>query len=272
LRTEAGFPSAYAFYHRNGGRRVFPFTYSFYLKLEKGRALPRPPWLARIVSALRLPPDDASLRALIHDYLQDLVSDRMFFDVFVRPMLRVEGAPPAPVAKAVRRLISEQAYHLTPAQFAAVASSPNTHWVFECLVNSRKPQTVERLAEVLRVTEEAVRAAIHLLDKAGLAKRIGRNRVSCPIACRFYVFPKEYPGFDEDRARLVSACESQAAKRGRDLFNAGIMIRAEEGDAKRGLEGLQRAMEAASAYSVYDDGRDSAFFLFETRVRRILPF
>ncbi len=50
------------------------------------------------------------------------------------------------------------------------------------------------------------------------------------------------------------------------------MIRAEEGDAKRGLEGLQRAMEAASAYSVYDDGRDSAFFLFETRVRRILPF
>lgn len=248
-----------------------PFTYSYYLKLEKGRALPKPSWLARIVSALRLPIDGESMRALVLEYLADLLADKMFFDSFVRPIIRV-GRNSEPGGKVVKRLLSEQAYHLTPKQFAAVASSPETHWAFECIVNSRKPQTLRKIADALRAPEDGIRDAIERLEAVGLAKRLSNDRVGCPIACRFYVFPKDYPGFEQDRERLIAACDAQSKKRGRDLFNAGIMIRAEEGDARRALEGLQRAMESASAYSIYDDGRDSAFFLFETRVRRILPF
>ena len=63
LRREAGFPSAYRFYHRNGGRRHFGFTYVHYLRLEKGAKAPRAEAFGAILKALRLAPaaDGAAL-------------------------------------------------------------------------------------------------------------------------------------------------------------------------------------------------------------------
>ena len=41
-RTAAGFNTAYKFYHRNGGRRHFKFTFVHYARIERGLSLPRP--------------------------------------------------------------------------------------------------------------------------------------------------------------------------------------------------------------------------------------
>ena len=39
-RREAGFISAYSYYHDNGGKTVFRFSYRMYLLIEQGKILP----------------------------------------------------------------------------------------------------------------------------------------------------------------------------------------------------------------------------------------
>src|SRR5579885_2903577 len=87
LRLEAGFPTPYAFYHRNGGRRVFPFTFAYYLKLERGRHLPRPEWLPVLLSLLRLPPSEELYGRFVTDYLRDHFGSEENYRSLVEPLL-----------------------------------------------------------------------------------------------------------------------------------------------------------------------------------------
>src|SRR5438874_9152894 len=48
-RRERGCPSAYGFFHGNGGRKRFGFTYPYYLLIEQGARLPSARHLGRIL-------------------------------------------------------------------------------------------------------------------------------------------------------------------------------------------------------------------------------
>jgi hypothetical protein len=88
LRKEAGFHTSYAFYHRNGGRRTFPFTYAYYAKIERGQGLPRGEWLDLFLQLLRIRSREDSRRRLVVDYLRDLMGDEKAFDALVDPLLK----------------------------------------------------------------------------------------------------------------------------------------------------------------------------------------
>ncbi len=87
LRKEAGFHTSYAFYHRNGGRRIFPFTYAYYAKIERGCGLPRGEWLPLLLKLLKIESVSESREALLRDYLCDLFGHEETFDLLVAPML-----------------------------------------------------------------------------------------------------------------------------------------------------------------------------------------
>ena len=87
FRKEAGFHTSYAFYHRNGGRRTFPFTYAYYAKIERGCGLPRGEWLPLFLQLLKIESVPESREALLRDYLCDLFGDEGTFDSLVKPML-----------------------------------------------------------------------------------------------------------------------------------------------------------------------------------------
>jgi len=90
-RIAAGYQTAYSFDHTNGGRRVFPFTYAYYLEIERGSSLPRPEWLALIIRTMRTIGVSPKARLAI-DYLKDL-SGASYTDLFA-PFLSVPDAPP----------------------------------------------------------------------------------------------------------------------------------------------------------------------------------
>ena len=71
---EAGFPSAYRFYHRNGGRRHFGLTYVHYLRLEKGAKAPRAEAFGAILKALRLAPPPTARARFSASYLLDVLA------------------------------------------------------------------------------------------------------------------------------------------------------------------------------------------------------
>ena len=83
LRREAGFPSAYRFYHRNGGRRHFGFTYVHYLRLEKGAKAPRAEAFGAIIKALRLAPAAEGARLMFRAYLLDVLGSPEAYELIV---------------------------------------------------------------------------------------------------------------------------------------------------------------------------------------------
>lgn len=271
LRTEAGFSTPYAFYHKNGGRHVFPFTFTYYVKLEQGRHLPRAEWLPLLLSLLRIPPTDELYRRFVTDYLRDVFVTDENYASLVAPLL---AAPPArnPGQQTVKRLLSEQAYHLTPAQYKALLSSAETYWTFECLVNDRGSFSAEELASITGFPAARVAASLKLLKAHRLVKAAAKGRFKSPLVGKFYVFPRQFPGIELHRRKLAGYLDAMAAKRGASIHESGVMIRAGAGDVHQAITGFRDAIEAATAYSVYEKTDDSGIFFLQIRARKFLDF
>lgn len=271
LRREAGFPTPYAFYHRNGGRRVFPFTFAYYLKLERGKHLPRPEWLPVLLSLLRIPPTDELYRTFVTDYLRDHFGTEENYRSLIGPLLRSKHED-SYAQQTVKRLLSEQAYHLTPAQYKAVVGDAATYWAFECLVNDRGSFSAEELAKVTGLPKAALAAGLKTLVAHKLAKRATGGKVRSPLAGKFYMFPRAFPGIADWQKKLRRHLDEMTARRGAVLHDSGMVIRAEEGAVHRSVAALRDALENSTAYSVYEKAEGSGVFHLRVQVRKALDF
>ncbi len=271
LRRDAGFHTPYAYYHRNGGRRVFPFTFAYYLKLERGKHLPRPEWLPLLLALLRVPPTDEMHRLFVLDYLKDLFVTEETFRSLVAPLLR--DAVPAPLAsRAAKRLIQDQAYHLTEAQCRGLIAEPAAYWAFECLVNDRGSFTAEELAEPLGLPEAVVARGLKRLAALKLAKRAVSGRWKSPLAGKYYVMPMAFPGYAALHKRFAGMVDAMIARRGVVLHESGVTVRTDEASMRRAVSALRDALESASAYSTHDKAEGSGIFFLQTRVRKAFDF
>jgi len=271
LRLESGVPTPYAFYHRNSGRHVFPFTFAYYLKLERGLHPPRPEWLPVLLSLLRLPPSDELYRRFVTDYLRDHFGTEENFQSLLGPLLASKHEKNYGQQTA-KRLLSEQAYHLTPAQYKAVVADAATYWAFECLVNDRASFGVDELAALTGLPQAALEAGLKKLVAHKLARRASKGKYRSPLAGKFYQFPRAFPGIETYRAKLARHIKEMVARRGALLHESGVMIRAEEGAVRRALSALRDALEASTAYSVYEKAEGSGVFLLQIRARKAFDF
>ncbi|TPW21040.1 MAG: hypothetical protein FD126_1087 [Elusimicrobia bacterium] len=176
LRIESGFTAPYAFYHRNGGRRVFPFTFAYYLKLERGEHLPRPEWLPILLSLMRIPPSNELYRRFVTDYLRDHFGTEENFQSLVGPLLATKHER-RDDQQTAKRLLSEQVYHLTPTQYKAIVSNAATYWAFECLVNDRGSFGPDDLARITGLPKAAFEAALKTLVAQKVARRVSGGNV-----------------------------------------------------------------------------------------------
>lgn len=271
LRLESGFTTPYAFYHRNGGRHVFPFTFAYYLKLERGKHLPRPEWLPILLSLLRIPPSDELYRRFVTDYLRDHFGTEENYQSLVGPLL-ISKHEKNYGQQTTKRLLSEQAYHITPAQYKAIVGDEATYWAFECLVNDRGSFGAEDLAKITGLPKAALAAGLRKLVAHKLARRVAAGRFKSPLAGKFYMFPRTFPGLETYRKKLAKHIDGMVARRGAVTHESGVMIRAEEGAVHRSIAAMRDALEASTAYSVYDKAEGSGVFLLQIRARKALDF
>jgi hypothetical protein len=271
LRRESGFSTPYAFYHKNGGKHAFPFTFAYYLKIERGESLPRPQWLPALLSLLRIPPTEALYRKFVTDYFKDVCGDEDTYQALISPLL-CHHIKEKPEKQAAKRLMTEKAYHISPAQFKAILTSHATCWSFECLVNDIGSFTAEELAETTELPLKEIKAGLKKLLSHKLIKKSKSGRYSSPLATKFYIYPRTYKDFEKDRARLWLLEDQMSKKLGAELFNGGILMRAEEGAVRKAMRGLSDSIEAAGAYSVDEKGEGTGLFLLQARVRKILNF
>lgn len=268
-RAAAGFNTAYKFYHHNGGRRHFSFTFVHYLRVEKGASLPKPEGLERILIALRLLPTQGEARELLLGYLRGYLGKRA--DYILNPLFSLERQPAGCSAGPMGWMKAHSSVHLTPGEFTVMAAGPEAYWCMEALCSDSGAWSPKELAAKLGFEEKKTAAALESLRKAGLAVKSGAGRYSCRHQEKFFTYPGRLEGMGP-ALDAVKKYWAQAGRTGRDFLERVELVRAEDGAVSNYRLQLSQALDGANAYATHIGSGTSGFFLIETRIRKLKRF
>jgi len=273
LRREAGFPSAYRFYHRNGGRRHFGFTYVHYLRLEKGAKAPRSEAFGAILKALRLAPAADGARTLFRSYLLDVLGSPEAYELIVGSVSKsVPTVSPTLAEGGFDRLKREHLMHMSPEQFTAVARDETVYWTSELLLNDDGSWTPKELAERLGCPAKDAAEALDSLTKAKLLRATSPGRYKTRQPGKFWTFPGRSKGMEPFLDRVRGFWDAMAKRQGGPFGERLELVRASSSVMRQYMNALHRAVDEANLASTHSKGEDTALFLIEGRVRRLLPF
>lgn len=267
-RAAAGFDTAYKFYHRNGGRRHFGFTFVHYMRIEKGASVPQPEGLERIMLALRLLPTQAEARELLISYLRASLGGGRCADYVLEPLFSGQ-APAAGGADPMTWMKAHSSVHLSPQEFTAMASSEAAYWCAEALCSDGGAWTAAALAARLELDPKAAARGLEALRKTGLAVKTAAGRYKCRHQGKFFTYPGRLEGMGAQLEAVNGYLEKAG---GPDFFERLELVRAEEGAMSNFRLQLAQAMDSANAYAAHSAGRDTGFYLIRLRMRRLKSF
>lgn len=268
-RAAAGFNTAYKFYHSNGGRRHFGFTFVHYLRVEKGGSFPGPEGLERIFIALRLLPTQGEARELLVSYLRGYLGKGA--DYILNPLLSLEAQPAGGSAGPMQWMKAHNSVHLDPAEFTAMAASPVSYWCMEALCNDSGAWSPKELAAKLGFEQKKTADALESLRKAGLAVKSGAGKYRCRHQGKFFTYPGRLEGMGP-ALDAVKKYWAEAGKSAGDFFERVELVRAEDGAVSNYRLQLAQAMDGANAYATHAGSATSGFFLIETRIKKLRKF
>lgn len=273
LRREAGFPSAYRFYHRNGGRRHFGFTYVHYLRLEKGAKAPRSEAFGAILKALRLAPAADGARKLFRSYLLDVLGSPEAYELIVGSVsASVPTVSPTLAEGGFERLKREHLMHMNPEQFTAVSKDETSYWTSELLLNDNGVWTPKDIADRLGCTTKQASDALDSLTKAKLLRTTSPGKYKTRQPGKFWTFPGRSKGMEPLLDRVRGYWDAAAKRQGGPFGERLELVRASASVMRQYMNALHRAVDEANLASTHSKGEDTALFLIEGRVRRLLPF
>lgn len=271
-RKEAGFSTAYRFYHDNGGAAAFKVSYRNYLMMEQGRNLPVLGRLARILVALRMPQASPVARDLTRAWLRTMAGDEMYADL-LEPLFSpaAPGGPGSPADEALRRTLAENKFHITLEQLEALSSSFETFKCSFTLESDSGSWTAESLAKAVGIKKAEAAKALRDLLKTELVKAEGKAAYRSRVAGKLVEYPATAALRPEIRTRIKGYFKRLEQESPVEFANMG-MLRA-DADALRGYYAmLKSAVEASHAYSTVKKTPKSAGFYIVTRVHRLWNF
>jgi hypothetical protein len=264
VRASAGYRTAYAFYHSNGGRRVFPFTYAYYLKIERGGSLPRPEWVVLIMRTMRIIGVPQKAR-LVTDFLKDLAGPA-YQDLFA-PYL---AAPEEPlVQQSLRKLRGRLAEHVTPRQLQALAASPEAYGCFLILISTGAALKTNELALRLGAPEGACAAALHDLRRNGLLRERAGGRYEIARVGRHYTIPDD-AGSLRVRKTLHAHTDELFARAGTTEYDGWVTARLPGAEIGSVIQGLQEVFQVVAGNATPMSATpDADMYLIEGKIRRL---
>ncbi len=155
LRKEAGFRTAYRFYHDNGGTQVLKLTYRKYLLMEQGKLLPNFNRLKVLFYPLRILDRTSAASELTLAWLRTMAGEEDYRDVIMPLFSQGRPAEHSPMHKAMKRVLSDRKVHISPAQLAAVYSDLGTYKCFLALSNDSGRYTPGELGKAVGLTAGA---------------------------------------------------------------------------------------------------------------------
>lgn len=271
IRREAGYPTAYAFYHKNGGRRVFPFTYVHYLRFERAVSLPRAEWMPVLFFSLRLPQHSSGVRELSLAYLRALLRTEEAAHAVLEPLLAAPKGPEFAEASAARYR-ARQTVHLTPRQFEAIAADPVTYWCSEFLLNEEGSLTVSELALLAGAPAAKVRASLRHLVAAKLVRASSKDRYKARSPGRLYSFPGRLPGMKPALERIAGYWDAKASEKGGTVAWRLDLVRTSPARVAAFAGRLLETVDSAADLGVQTKGDDTGFYAVRAEIKKILSY
>ena len=270
LRKTAGFPTAYRFYHDNGGKPVLTFSYRNYLLFEQGKALPSPEMLRRISLALRLIPKSPPAGKLAATWLKTTAGEEAYGFVF-EPFISIRTDTPglSPAHKALGKLIKK--HPITVEQAVLILSTYEHYRAFIVFVNDTGVWPCDGFARTAGLKKAEASKILAAFARAGLAKMIKRDSYKFPGDNVTLEFPRAEmlpPGLN-DRMRGYQA---RMIDSGALAWRRMSVLRADAADLAAYYPLMSLTMSAASAYVTGEKTKDSALFGIESRVVKLFDF
>lgn len=271
LRKGAGFPTAYRFFHDNGGAPFFKVSYRNYLMMEQGRNLPVLGRLAKIILGLRIPERTPAARELTLAWLKTMAGEEAYADL-LEPLF-AQGAPArecSPAEEALRRTLAEKKFHITGEQLLSTVASFETYKCFFVMEMDSGVWTAEAMAKALGIKKAEADKALKSFLKTGLVKAEGKGYRS-KIVGQLVEYPAG-PAFPPGVLAKLKGYYKRLEDESPLEFGTAGMVRA-DADALRGFYPmLKSSVEASYAFNTAVKTRKSAGFFVLGRVHRLWNF
>lgn len=270
-RKDAGFPTAYRFYHDNGGARALKISYRKYLLIEQGKSLPAPERLGVFMFALRVVNKSAEANALVTAWLKTLVGEDTFKDI-IEPLINAgRGAGYTPMQEAMKKALSDKKYYMTPRQVEVIVAARANYLCFTALSNDTGAWPAKELAAKLGLSAAAAEKALKELAAVKLAKEVKKGVYKCPLAGSMVEYPHMAtlkPGL----MKKLGEYDHELVAAGQPVwFNNGI-IRADETVFRSFFPLMGVNICTAQTYAVTEKTERSALFMVEGRITKLKDF
>lgn len=271
IRKEAGFPTAYRFYHDNGGQPVLNVSYRNYLLIEQGKVLPEAPRLGKLVVALRLTPRSDAASELAVAWLRTLAGDHTFENVFKPALLPLKTQPAmSPMDKVAERALAEKKFFLTPEHYAAIVESLETYLCFLATSNDTGAWTAADLAARLQLEKAPASKAIGTLARAGLLKKAGKDKWRSPLAGALVEAPPLHTL--DSSLRRIAEYNAKLLAAAPVTWHRGGIVRMNEKDLRNLTPLMANNISAAKLYAVTGATDDSGLFFIEGKIIKLKKF
>ena len=272
LRLEAGFRTAYQFYHGNGGAHVLKVSYRRYLAFEQGMRFPLFKRLGGLLFGLRAPKRSQAGKELVISWLKTMAGDVDYTRLLGNLIDPKNGFLPfSPESAAISQALSGQKYSISAEQFNAIAGNRDNYLCYLALVNDEGKWSPAELAKFLKLTPAAAAKAMEALAKVKILKKDRAGRYKCPLCGKLI----EYPHYNA----LNPAKRGKLHKYLEELSAAGILewerlgtLRADADTMREFMQIMQLNISTAQTYAVTKKTDKSALFSIRGSVTRLRDF
>ncbi|HCC48494.1 MAG TPA: hypothetical protein DEQ38_10340 [Elusimicrobia bacterium] len=271
IRKDAGFPTAYRFYHDNGGAPVLKLSYRNYLLIEQGKVLPEAPRLGKLIVALRLTPRSDAASELAVAWLKTMAGEETFENVF-KPALAQLKAQPAmsPMDKVAERALADKKFFLKPEHYQAIVATLETYLCFLATSNDTGAWTAADLAQRLSLEKAATAKALAVLAEAGLLKKAGKDRWKSPLAGALVEAPPLHTL--DNSLKKIAEYNAKLLATAQVTWHRGGIVRMNEKDLRNLTPLMANNISAAKLYAVTGATDDSGIFFIEGKIIKLRKF
>lgn len=272
LRKEAGFTTAYRFYHNNGGQPVLKVSYRKYLLMEQGKLLPVFQRLHRLIYLLRCGQKSTPANDLAVAWLKTMAGEEAFRDI-LQPILAVKTGIPgfSPLHKTVKRALADKKYYLTPEQFSVMVDNKNNYLCYLALSEDSGEWSVEGLAQSLKLKKPVAARAIKELHAVKILKEVRKGFYACPfVGCM--VEAPQLNTVDRALEAKYAKCREELIATGKPVWTRSGTVRADAQEFRNFYPMMNLNLSTAHTYSITEKTENSALFTVVCRVIKIRDF
>jgi hypothetical protein len=272
LRKDAGFATAYRFFHDNGGKPVLNFSYRKYLLWEQGKTLPPVNSIARLTTALQLPPESGPLGGFVASWLKTMAGPEAYNEVF-KPFIAAREDTPgmSPLHKAMNRVLNDKKYPISVEKAVVILATCEHYKAFLFITNDSGVWSEEILAKTIEIGKGAASKIVQDFLRIGLLKKERSGLLKCHLLGCMVEFP---------RAEIMPAGYGDRMGRyQKEMLDSGVgvwrrlgFIRADSRELSGFFPMMNLNVSTAHTYSITEKTEHSAMFGVEGRVVKLRDF